>query len=200
MIGRLRYLASTYRAKGWYGVADILWTSLGRVNVFQVLYVDPTSAPPPPPLAPDIVIRAATLDEVRALRADGTGRPVDYHCDELFGMRLPFVAEVAGAHAAICWLVERGQYSRFLDLEDGDVEINYLAVDAAFQGRRLGFHLMAYQIAWAGQNGYRRVLTVPNVENIASLKPMFDLGFRPIEALRHIAWHRPKATMRYFRR
>lgn len=75
-----------------------------------------------------------------------------------------------------------------------------LAGDAACQGRRLGFLLMGNQIAWTREHGYRRVFTVPTVENIASLKPMFDLGFRPIEALRHVAWHRPKATLRYLRR
>lgn len=200
MSSRLGYLASTFRAKGLRGVADLLWASLFRVNVFQVFYLDLEAPFSPPEVPPDIVVRPATLAEVQALRADGTGRPVDYHCDELFGLTLPFVAEVGGAHAAICWLVTHGQYSRFLDLADGDLEINYLAVGSAFQGRRLGYLLMGHQIAWAKARGYRRMLTVPNVENIASLKPMLDLGFRPIEALRHVATVRPKATLAYFSR
>jgi GNAT superfamily N-acetyltransferase len=200
MRARLGYLASTFRAKGVLGVADLLWTSLFRVNVFQVFYLD-LAAPFTPPAPPDdIVVRPATLDEVRALRSQDADRPVDYHCDTLFGLTLPFVAEVGGQHAAICWLVTHGQFSRFLDLAEGDLEINYLAVGSAFQGRRLGYLLMGHQIAWAKANGYRRMLTVPNVENIASLKPMLDLGFRPIEALRHVANLRPKATLAYFTR
>jgi GNAT superfamily N-acetyltransferase len=179
---------------------DLLWASLFRVNVFQVFYLDLRKPYTPPPVPDDIVVRHATVDDVRALRADGTGRPVDYYCDELFGLTLPFVAEVGGQHAAICWLVTHGQYSRFLDLAPGDLEINYLAVGAAFQGRRLGYLLMGHQIAWAKAQGYQRMLTVPNVENIASLKPMLDLGFRPIEALRHMATLRPKATLAYFTR
>jgi hypothetical protein len=67
-------------------------------------------------------------------------------------------------------------------------------VGSALQGRRLGYLPMGEQITWAKANGDRRVLTVPNVEHIPSLKPMLDLGVRPFEALRHVALRLPGRT------
>ena len=56
---------------------------------------------------------------------------------------------------------------------------------------------MGFQVEWAANAGYTRMFTVPNVRNIASLKPMLDLGFRPIEALVHFGMKRPKATLKH---
>ena len=195
MTSRMRYLWAKFRANGVLGTLDLLYVSLFKVNVFQVFFIDlrkPVSIPPAPP---GIEFKQATPEELQRVRAGVTDLAIDYYCDELFGYTLPFFALVEGQVAAIVWLVLPGQPCRFLDLQDGDVEINYLEVNAAFRGRRIGQHLMAYQIQWAAAAGYKRLFTVPNVENIASLKPMLDLGFRPIEALVHFSFRRPKAAL-----
>ena len=195
MMSRAKYLIAKFRANGVLGTLDLLYVSLLKVNIFQVFYINlqkPLRIPTPPP---EIEFSQATLDELRRVRGGAKNLSVDYYCDELFGYTLPFFARVDGHIAAIVWLVLPGQACRFLNMREGDVEINYLAVDPAFRGRRMGQFLMGYQIQWAAQAGYKRIFTVPNVQNIPSLKPMLDLGFRPIEALVHFSFRRPKAAL-----
>lgn len=197
MMSRVRYLLAKFRANGIAGTLDLLYASLFKVNIFQVFYIDlrkPLKIPSPPP---GIEFRQVSLEELRRVRNENADLAIDYYCDELFGYTLPFFALIDQKVAAIVWLVVAGQSSRFLDLKPGDVEINYLEVDPAFRGRRIAQHLMGYQISWAANAGYTRMFTVPNVQNIASLKPMLDLGFRPIEALVHFSLKRPKASLKY---
>ena len=197
MLSRARYLASKFRAAGVIGTLDLLYVSLFRVNVFHVLYLDLKGAASDFRPPEGVVFEQPSLDELRRIRSALPERPLEYYCDETFGYTLPFLARVHDRIAAIMWIVLRGQQSRFLDLQEGDVEINYLAVNPDFRGKRLGQHLMAFQIRWAAEAGNKRMFVVPNAENIPSERSMLDLGFRPVEALRHFSVWRPKALLRH---
>ncbi len=196
-MSRVRYLLAEMRANGVLAALDLLWVSLFKRNVFQVLALDLSA--PRPAIAPrsGIEVRLLSIAELRELRSQAGTLSIDFHGDELFGYTHPFVAFVDQKVAAIMWIVLPGQPSRFLDLQEGEVEINYLAVIPEFRGQRLGQYLMAHQVQWAADANHRRMFVVVDAQNIASLKPMLDLGFRPVEALVHIAWHRPKAQLRH---
>jgi GNAT superfamily N-acetyltransferase len=196
-MSRVRYLLAEARANGVLAALDLLWVSLFKRNVFQVLALDLST--PRPAIAPraGIEVRLITIAELRELRSQTGTLSIDFSGDELFGYTHPFVAFVDNQVAAIMWIVLPGQPSRFLDLQEGEVEINYLAVRPEFRGQRLGQHVMAHQVQWAAAANHRRMFVVVDAQNIASLKPMLDLGFRPVEALVHIAWHRPKAQLRH---
>ncbi len=197
MISRIRYLLAKFRASGIPGTVDLLYVSLFKKNIFQVFFLNLNKPLTIPPVPSEIECRQVSLEELQRFRSENEDLPVDYYCDELFGYTLPFFALVNRQVAAVVWLVSAGQTSRFLELQQTDVEINYLEVNRAYRGHRLAQHLMGYQLQWAAEAGYRRVFTVPNVENIASLKPMLDLGFRPIEALVHFSLSRPKAALKH---
>ena len=109
----------------------------------------------------------------------------------------PFVALVKGKIAAIDWVVYPGEYSRFLNIKEGDVELNYNTVLPRYQGKGISGKLKAYIIMDCIKEKHKRMFCVVNVDNIPQYKLLIRLGFEPVEVLTHHGFKRPKASLRY---
>ena len=142
-------------------------------------------------------LRLGSVDELKQLRSGRVDLPVEFYCDETLGFSTPFFAFLNGELAAIHWLVIPNEYSRFLNLSEGDVELNYNTVLPSFRGKRIAQLLMAFAVDWSQRAGHKRIFGVVNAENIAQFKQMLDMGFRPVEVLIHYAFSRPKATLQF---
>jgi ribosomal protein S18 acetylase RimI-like enzyme len=198
----MSYLADfvqSVKSRGVLGTAR--WVAAGflRVNHFLVFHIDLRRPFTPAPVDPRLELRAGTLDELVRLRTGREGLPVEFYCDQTHGFTAPFFAFWEGEIAAIHWLVFPGQRSRFLAMQPGDIELNFIVVLPEFRGHRIAQALMSYMVRWAQDAGFQRIFCVVHGTNIGQFKPMLDMGFRPVEVVSHFGHRRPKATLRYVR-
>ena len=196
--GPMHKLVRSIRSRGLLGT--LRWFANGYLSVtrFIVFHRDLRVPCPHVPRNPDAELRRVSVEELRAFRDAAGTLPVEFYCDETSGFTTPYVAFVEGRMAAILWMVFPGEGSRFLDLEDGDVEYNYSAVLPAYRGRRLAEDLLAHAVRSCQEEGrLRRMFAVVSAMNVPQYKQMMNLGFEPVEALAHFLTRRPKASLRW---
>jgi ribosomal protein S18 acetylase RimI-like enzyme len=145
----------------------------------------------------DVEFHKISLEDLRLLRKERKKLPIQFFCDISHNFSTPYIAYIQGQLAAIDWVVYPGEYSRFLDLKENDVELNYNAVLSKFQGKGLSKLLKALIIKDCIQMGRKRMFVVVNVENIPQYKLLIRLGFEPVEVVTHFGWSRPKATLKF---
>lgn len=188
---------TSLRSRGVLETARNIYIGFLKVNSFLVFHLDLRKPQPASEPVEGITLRLASIEELCALRQGMKDLPFEFFCDKTFGFTHPFLAFVNGELAAIHWLVMPGEFSRFLTLGRGDVELNYNTVLPAYRGKRLAQLLMTYVVKWAKDQGNDRMFGIVHVVNIPQFKPMLDMGFRPVETLTHFAVFRPKATLKY---
>jgi len=194
----IKFFASL-RARGAAETLRNIYVGYLQVNYFLVFHLNLERLNVLPEIPGDVVIRRLSSDELDAIRLENPELPFEFHCDQVFGFQTAFVAFVNNKVAAIHWLVHHGEFSRFLSLSSSDVEINYNIVLPEFRGRRLAQILMTELIRAASAKGMRRMFGVVHVVNVQQLKPMLDLGFRPVEVLKHFGPWRPKAKLQFLK-
>lgn len=193
---KTQYLLSSLKARGIAGTLKEFSKSYIQANVFVVLYKNLQSPAVQARQNEKIAIKKASLYDLDQIRASKQ-LPVEFYCDKSHNFTTPFLAFVNGQVAAIHWVVTKGEYSRFLNLGELDIELNYNIVLPQYRGERLAELLMANIIESYTNGPFKRIFGVVNAENVQQYKPMLRLGFEPVEALRHYWMHRPKATLRY---
>jgi len=184
-------------SRGLYGTIHWIFHGYFVFNNFIVFYrnlENPVQAPAP---SDGVEIKKLSLDALCSIRKGRNDLPVEFFCDKTHGLTTPFVALVEGELAAIHWLVQPGETSRFLSLSEGDIELNLNTVLPEFRGNRLAELLMVELLTDCKNNNLKRMFGVVHVSNIPQYKQMMRLGFEPVEHLTHFAFYRPKATLRY---
>lgn len=195
---KIQYLLSSLRARGLKGTLRESFLTFIWVNHFLVFYKKLQGSPKNIQKPENVLFRAVTLQELEKLRSN-LKLPVEFYCDKSHGFKTPFLAFVNNEVAAIHWVVKKGEYSRFLNLNEHDLELNYNTVISQYRGFRLAEMLMSTIIESYSNSAYKRIFGVVNAENIAQYKPMLRIGFEPVEVLTHFGTHRPKATLRYLK-
>lgn len=193
----LNEFKNSFMSRGVLGTLKWGYYGFLKVNNFIVFYRDISLPIDSRFLREDIEIRNVSLLDLKRIRINYDKLPFEFYCDETQGFQNCYVAFYEGRPAAIHWLVRPGEKSRFLNLEAGDVELNYNVVVPQFRGKRLAETLMAFIISDALKKGMKRIFGVVHVSNIPQYKPMLRLGFTPVECLTHFFVWRPKATLRY---
>lgn len=194
---RGRYFLTTIKSNGFYNTAKILLSGYLKINKFIVFYKNlenPFNWSVP---MSDVEFHKISLEDLRLLRKERKKLPIQFFCDISHNFSTPYIAYIQGQLAAIDWVVYPGEYSRFLDLKENDVELNYNAVLPKFQGKGLSKLLKALIIKDCIQMGRKRMFVVVNVENIPQYKLLIRLGFEPVEVVTHFGWSRPKATLKF---
>lgn len=176
-----------------------LWFIYGyfTINKFIVFYRNIEEPFSPSQKSSSIKISKISLDTLVSIRNRVKRLPVEFYCDETHGFTVPFVAEVEGEIAAIHWLVQPGEKSRFLNLKPGDLELNFNTVLPKFRNKKLAELLMAELISYCSNRKFDRIFGVVHVNNIPQYKQMIRLGFEPVEIVTHFGLYRPKATLHY---
>lgn len=201
-ISKFKFFLNTLRDKGLYRTTKILISSYFKVNKFIVFYKNlekPFNYPTKDSSNYDSSIEFVkiSLKDLNMLRKKEKQKPVQFYCDISFKSTTPFVALINGKIAAITWGVDPGEYSNFLELEQGDVELHYTLVLSEFEGKGLSMLLKSFAIKNYIKENRKRMFAVTNVNNIANYKLMIRLGFEPVEVLTHFAFNKPKATLKY---
>ena len=193
---KINYLLSSLSSRGVSGTVKEILQSYFWVNHFLVFHKNLQTQGPSIRKNENVVVKRINLDELEQIRRKES-LPVEFYCDRSHNLRTLYLAYLNGEVAAIQWVVKKGEYSRFLNLSEMDLEFNYSTVLPRFRGKRIAQLLKAVIIQEYSDSEYKRMFSVVNAENIAQYKPMLELGFEPVEVLTHYGTHRPKATLRY---
>ena len=204
-ISKFKFFLNTLRDKGAYRTIKIIISSYFKMNKFIVFYknlekpFNGATHDSSNDLSNDSSIEFVkiSLKDLNMLRKKEKQQPVQFYCDISFKSTTPFVALINGKIAAITWGVDPGEYSNFLNLEKGDVELHYTLVLSEFEGKGLSMLLKSFAIKNYIKENRKRMFAVTNVNNIANYKLMIRLGFEPVEVLTHFAFNKPKATLKY---
>jgi len=197
MLIQLKKLVQSLKSRGILGTSRWIYRSYFTVNNFIVFYKKLGEPFNYTSFHRSVGFRVLDLDELQNMRKQIQGLPIEFYCDITHNFTKPFVAFVDGKLAAIHWLVLSREESRFLELKENDVEINYNTVLHEYRGMGLAEQLMAVIINYCNEMGYHRMFGVVNVSNIPQYKQMLRLGFEPVEVLTHFGLRRPKAKLRY---
>lgn len=191
-------LLQSFKSRGVYGTLRWIFYGYFTVNKFIVFYRNPKKPLDYTHKDHPVQLRRISISDLTSLRNQEEKLPVEFFCDITHNFSTAYVALCDAKVIAIQWLVYPGDTSRFLNLKDGDVELNYNTVLPQFRGRRLAEVLTAFVIkSCTKELNLKRIFEVVNVNNIPQYKPMLRLGFEPIEVLTHFGFYRPKATLKY---
>ena len=191
-------LLQSFKSRGVYGTLRWIFYGYFTVNKFIVFYRNLKRPLDYHHKDHSVRLCRISISDLTSLRNQEEKLPVEFYCDLTHHFSTAYVAIVDGKLAAIQWLVYPGEMSRFLNLKNGDVELNYNTVLPEFRGRRLAKVLMAFVIKSCTEElNFKRMFEVVNVNNIPQYKLMLRLGFEPVEVLTHFGFNRPKATLEY---
>lgn len=196
-MSKVSTLLLSFRNKGLRATLRSIYYGYFVVNKFIVFYRDLAQPTREMEIDPEVELKRVSLVELEQLRSGNSNFPPDFYCDRTYGFSTPCVALVGGELAAILWIVSPHEYSRFLELGEGDAEYNYSFVLPQYRGHRLAARLMALMIDICRQQQQRRLFAVVSATNIPQFKQMLAMGFVPVEALTHFGLRRPKATLEY---
>ncbi|MEM7432254.1 MAG: GNAT family N-acetyltransferase [Pseudomonadota bacterium] len=196
-MNRFKKFIQSLKSRGFIGT--FRWVTFGyfRTNKFIVFYLNLEKDFNYQFPEESITFAKLSLDELQQLRESHDNLPVEFFCDRTEGFKTPFVAFVDGKLAAIHWLVGPQEPSRFLNMQEQDVELNFNTVIPEFRGHKLAEPLMAFLLHTSKQEGKKRAFGVAHVDNIAMYKQVIRVGFEPVEIINHFGHKRPKATLKY---
>ena len=193
----IKRLNQSTRSRGFWGTLRWIYNGFFVVKKFTVYYLSLNKVIIPKSFNSQIRLQKISKEELHVIREKEKDLSVEFYCDITHNFSTPFVALIGKKIAAINWLVFPGQFSRFLNLEEYDAELNYNTVLPQFRGRRLAEKLMSFIIVDCQKKHLKRMFCVVSVDNVPQFKQLINLGFVPIETLTHFAFHRPKATLKY---
>lgn len=193
----LKQVINSLKSRGFLGTLEWGFDGYLKVNNFILFFRDLSVPVKLSALRTDVEIKELSAEEMKSLRTKFKNLPFEFYCDESQGFKHCYVAFIGGHPAAIHWLVRPEETSRFLNLGEGDVELNYNVVLPQYRGQRLAEYLMAFIIDDAFKKNFKRIFGVVHVSNIPQYKPMLRLGFNPVECLTHFFVWRPKAKLHY---
>ncbi len=91
-----------------------------------------------------------------------------------------------GDVAYIHWVLFKENYSRFLILNDGDAELNYLTTLPEYRGKRLSTKMSIYTSRDLKKLGFKKLYAVLHKENIAIITTLLDVGFKEVKRINTI--------------
>jgi len=194
---RISYLIQELKSSGIRRTVNEFITGYFTVNHFIVLYRNLKKPVNSEFKRKEIEMRKISLSELQSLRKDMPDLPMQFYCDEIYNFSTPFIAFIDGKLAAIHWVVLPGETSRFLNMKEGDVELNYNTVLPQYRGSRVAGELIMYIIKSYTDSDSKRMFGICNVLNIPIWKQAQNAGFEPVEILTHFGFYRPKATLEY---
>lgn len=160
-----------------------IYYSVARINTFLVYEADLDREFPELTLNPDYRVIKPSFDELDKVRK-GKDLPREFYYDKLLNVKTCYLVFKGDEIAYIHWVFIKGDYNRFLILNDGVAELNYNTTLPKFRGDRLQSKMVAYICRDLKEMGYRRVVGVTHESNPASIKSIERAGWRKIAAIK----------------
>jgi RimJ/RimL family protein N-acetyltransferase len=182
----LRKTAYHHYGQSPSSLLKFLYYSAIRVNTFYVYENDLSKELPPHNLGPGFKVMKPTIEELEKIRAEKV-LPREFYYDKIYNVKTCYLAFRGDELAYIHWVFFKGDYSRFLVLDnEGVVELNYNTTIPKFRGDWLSAKMMAYISRDLKDLGYKKVMGVIHEFNYPSIKCIKQAGFREVGKIRSI--------------
>lgn len=136
-------------------------------------------------LDPDFTCIDGDLELLNRERVAMPDLPREFYIDKTHGSNFFYVVYYKDKLAHILWVIRKGEYSRFFDIQDeATVEINYIITLPKFRGNRLQAKTINYVCEDLRKKGYKMVLCAVSVGNILSIKGLARTGLKEFERVK----------------
>jgi RimJ/RimL family protein N-acetyltransferase len=156
-----------------------IYRSLFRINTFHILEKKLDATVQMPDLAPNIKVVIPSMEELEAIRSKNN-LPREFYYDKIHNVKKCYIVFIDGEIAYIHWVYVKGDYNRFLLLEDGVAEFNNNTTLVKFRGKNLMTKMMMYMMCDLARQGYKKVIGVVYENNPAAYKSCVKAGFQEV--------------------
>lgn len=154
----------------------LIYYGLFRINTFLVYVKELDGAIGEVVEDGNLKIITPSLAELDRIR-QGKELPREFYCDRIYQAKQCYVGLYRGQLAYIHWMYMKGDYSRFLLLDEGICEINHVTTLPGFKGRKLSSKILAHALKSLGSHGCKKVAVVVHQNNVAFIKSICHLEF-----------------------
>lgn len=156
-----------------------IYRSLFRINTFHILEKKLDSELQMPDLEPNIKVVIPSMEELEEIRSR-SNLPREFFYDKIHNVKKCYIVFFEGEIAYIHWVYVKGDYNRFLILEDGVAEFNYNTTLAKFRGKNLMTKILMYMFYDLARQGYKKVVGVVYEDNPAAYKSCVKAGLQDV--------------------
>jgi ribosomal protein S18 acetylase RimI-like enzyme len=175
-------------AYSYYGnkpFSMILYAYYGlfRINTFLIFECDLPGNISEPNLELPFRAFIPTLEELDRLR-EGRDLPRDFFYDKIHDVKNCCLALFDEEIAYIHWLYFKGDYSRFLILDESTCEMNYFFTLPKYRGRGLSSEMLAHSAKYLYERGYKKAVVVVHQNNVSFIKNVRKLPFHETKRIK----------------
>lgn len=156
-----------------------IYRSLFRINTFYILEKELDSIVPMPDLGLNVKVISPSMEELEVIRS-GDNLPREFYFDKIHNVKKCYLVFVGDEVAYIHWLYFKGDYNRFLILEEGVAEFNNVTTLKKFRGRNLMTKILMYMMHDLAQQGYKKVVGVVYEDNPAAYRSCIKAGLHEV--------------------
>jgi GNAT superfamily N-acetyltransferase len=168
--------AYSYYGNTPFSMIRYIYYGLFRVNTFLVFECDLRTNLPEPQIESPFRALIPTLEELDRLRK-GRDLPREFFYDEIHNVKNCSLALFDEEIAYIHWFYFKGDYSRFLTLDDSTCEMNYFFTLPDYRGRALSSKMLAHSTKYLREQGYKKAVVVVNQNNVLFITNVRKLPF-----------------------
>lgn len=180
-----RKTAYHHYGKNYFSFFKIIYYSLLHLNKFVLFEKTLDDSIVPANLGPEYKVIKPTLEQLKKIRGDKE-LPREFYYDKFHGIKKCYLLIHGEQPAGISWVYMKGDPNRFLKLEEGVGEVNYLTILPKFQGQKLMIKMLLYILNDMKNNGLRKAVSVVNIINPPALKSMIESGFKEVTIIKTI--------------
>lgn len=174
-LSSLKQTVSCQYGSGMKGYIKFFYYTLFRNNEFIIVIIDDTAQITH--ITTEFCIKNITQSELIQLRTN-IKLPREFYCDTIHRYTSCYCTIIDNRIGYIHWVYTRGDYSRFLILDDGTAEISNVITVPEYRRKNMCSAALSYTASELMTNGYNKVVAVIHSENIASIKSFRKAGFR----------------------
>lgn len=169
-------------AYSYYGnrpssIMRYIYYGLFHVNTFLVFECDLKGSIPTSNIESPFKVMHPTREELSRLR-QGRDLPREFFYDEIHEVENCCVGLFDEEIAYIHWFYFKGDYSRFLLLDDRTCEMNYFFTLPRYRGEGLSSKMLAHSLRHLHEQGYEKAVVVVHQNNVLFIRNVRKLPFR----------------------
>jgi len=175
--------AYSYYGDRPYSMILYIYYGLFRINTFLIFECDLGGNIAEPNIELPFRAVTPTLEGLDRLRK-GRDLPREFFYDKIHDVDNCCLALFGEEIAYIHWLYFKGDYSRFLVLDESTCEINYFFTLPKYRGRGLSSKMLAHSTRYLREQGYRKAVVVVHQNNVSFIKNIRKLPFQETRRIR----------------
>jgi RimJ/RimL family protein N-acetyltransferase len=164
-------------------MVKMIYHSALKINTFVLFERELNDAIDPVGLSSEYTVIKPSTEELEDMRARQE-LPREFFCDRFHGVKTCYVVMHGAEPAYIHWIYVKGDANRFLRLDEGVAEVNYITTLPKFRGRKLMVRMMVLTMNELKASGCKKLVSVVNTYNPPAIKSMRAAGFKEVRTIR----------------